>query len=56
MALAHAVRVALDGVEVALPGLTLDWCDYLTTVVSRSRDGEIYTAVVAFEASLGVAA
>jgi hypothetical protein len=56
VALAHAVRVALDGLEVVLPGVTLVWCDYLTSVVSGSGNGEIYTAVVAFEASLGVAA
>ncbi|APX23193.1 MULTISPECIES: DUF3168 domain-containing protein [Salipiger] len=53
--LAHAVRLGLDQVELTLPGLTLDWCDYLTQSVSRSRDGGTWTAVVAFSASVAAA-
>jgi len=54
--MAHAVRVALDDAELPLTGYTLDWCDYLTHAVSRSKDGDTYTATVAFEAAVAPAA
>lgn len=54
--MAYAVRLALDDVSLTLAGHTLDWCYYLTESVTRAPDGRSYIAVVAFEASTGIAA
>jgi len=55
LALAHAVRRALDDAPLTLSGHSLDWCDFLTQSVNQSRDGATWTAVLAFEASVAAA-
>lgn len=55
LALAHAVRRALDDAPLILSGHRLDWCTFLTQSVTRSRDGATWTAVLAFEAAVAAA-
>jgi len=52
--LAEAVVDALDEQETDLTvtGFNLEWLYWLTQAVTRNADGESYTAVIAFEASL----
>lgn len=50
--IAHAIRVALDETDFAVPGYHLDWCQWLTQAVTRAADGKTYVATVAFQAAL----
>lgn len=51
--IAEAVRGALEGQDIVVPGFTTDWLHFITQAVSRDADGKSYVAVAAFEASLG---
>lgn len=53
-AICAAVVDVLDEREAEMPvdGFSLDWCEFLTQVVSREADGKKHLGVVAFNASL----
>jgi Protein of unknown function (DUF3168) len=46
--IAHAVRTALDGHELAVAGLTAVTMQWRGQTVSRAEDGRSYIAIVAF--------
>lgn len=53
--IAHAVRLALDDAALAVPGYTVEWCDFTTQAVTRAPDGRSYIATIAFNAALSAA-